>query len=305
MGYLDHAGLSHFWGKVKAALAAKQDKLSGAAGQVVGFGADGAPEARSAEELKGPAGKSAYQYAQDGGYTGTEAEFQALIGSGPWVKGNGSLASTDVTVPLALALDTQPGTVQDVGKVWTEATLPVVEEWRSIAYGGGKFVAVASGGFAAYSSDGINWKAVYMQFYDSWRSVTYGGGKFVAVGGGSAAYSSDGINWTEATLPSSAEWTSITYGGSKFVAVASGSDRAVYSSDGINWTEATLPSSAEWTSIAYGGGKFVAVAGSFSNSAAYSTATHLWLNVNGKLVGMDVSGMLAELEDRIAALEAK
>jgi len=35
----------------------------------------------------GPAGKSAYQYALDGGYTGTEAEFQALLGTGPWVPG--------------------------------------------------------------------------------------------------------------------------------------------------------------------------------------------------------------------------
>lgn len=32
----------------------------------------------------GPAGKSAYQYAVDGGYTGTEEEFQALMASGPW-----------------------------------------------------------------------------------------------------------------------------------------------------------------------------------------------------------------------------
>lgn len=30
-------------------------------------------------------GRSAYQYAVAGGYTGTEAEFQALMGSGPWV----------------------------------------------------------------------------------------------------------------------------------------------------------------------------------------------------------------------------
>lgn len=33
----------------------------------------------------GPAGKSAYQYAVDGGYTGTEEEFQALMGTGPWL----------------------------------------------------------------------------------------------------------------------------------------------------------------------------------------------------------------------------
>lgn len=34
---------------------------------------------------KGADGKSAYQYAQDGGYTGTEDEFQTLMGTGPWL----------------------------------------------------------------------------------------------------------------------------------------------------------------------------------------------------------------------------
>lgn len=33
--------------------------------------------------------KSAYQYAVDGGYTGTEAEFQALMGTGPWLPVSG------------------------------------------------------------------------------------------------------------------------------------------------------------------------------------------------------------------------
>lgn len=33
----------------------------------------------------GSTGKTAYQYAQDGGYTGTEAQFAALMGTGPWL----------------------------------------------------------------------------------------------------------------------------------------------------------------------------------------------------------------------------
>lgn len=37
MGYLDKSGLSHLWGKIKTALSGKQDKLTGAQGQVVGF----------------------------------------------------------------------------------------------------------------------------------------------------------------------------------------------------------------------------------------------------------------------------
>ena len=74
----------------------------------------------------------------------------------------------------------------------------------------------------------------------SWRSVTYGNGKLVAVASGSTnetAYSTNGINWTAATLPSSASWQSVTYGDGKFVAVASTNNKAAYSLDGINWSD--------------------------------------------------------------------
>jgi len=41
VGFLDAAGLSHLWKKIDTALAAKQDKLTGTPGQVVGFSAGG------------------------------------------------------------------------------------------------------------------------------------------------------------------------------------------------------------------------------------------------------------------------
>lgn len=52
----------------------------GAAGPQGPAGADGAPGAQGAQ---GADGKSAYQYAVDGGYTGTEAQFQALLNDIP------------------------------------------------------------------------------------------------------------------------------------------------------------------------------------------------------------------------------
>lgn len=48
MGYLDNSGLACLWEKVKAALAGKQDKLTGAAGQVVGFDDQGRAAAQEA-----------------------------------------------------------------------------------------------------------------------------------------------------------------------------------------------------------------------------------------------------------------
>lgn len=59
-------------------------------------GKDGAPGAAGqdgAQGPPGPTGKTAYQYAVDGGYTGTEADFQALMGTGPWLPlGGGTMA---------------------------------------------------------------------------------------------------------------------------------------------------------------------------------------------------------------------
>ena len=40
-------------------------------------------EAKNSGEFNGNDGKSAYQYAKDGGYTGTEEEFAALVGNLP------------------------------------------------------------------------------------------------------------------------------------------------------------------------------------------------------------------------------
>jgi len=83
---------------IRSALSEKQPKLTGASGQFVGFGADGAAEARNvtagdvafadgetfqqkyeAGELTGADGKSPYQAAVADGYTGTEAEFYAAL----------------------------------------------------------------------------------------------------------------------------------------------------------------------------------------------------------------------------------
>lgn len=51
---LDKAGLSRYTAKLKHALAGKQDKITGTKGQVVGFGPDGKPAAKSMEDVGGP-----------------------------------------------------------------------------------------------------------------------------------------------------------------------------------------------------------------------------------------------------------
>ena len=100
---------------------------------------------------------------------------------------------------------------------WTEVAATVANNWSSVTYGGGKFVAVANGGTnqVMYSTDGgLNWKndnVTGVEDTNAWYSVTYG--------------------------ETSTATTNIPAGTGLFVAVASnGSHRVMYSTNGINWT---------------------------------------------------------------------
>jgi hypothetical protein len=176
----------------------------------------------------------------------------------------------------------------------------------SIAYGGGKFVAVGNswlyGGIIRYSADGVTWTEVDSDSINSVfthnfitagtgigdiPSIAYGGGKFV-IGGllGQMGYSADGVTWTE-VADSPFDFTDfgmirgITYGGGKFVAVGDHGQMG-YSADGVTWTGipagtaidgSTFGSNDRINSVAYGGTpgseKFVAVE-SYSGGIAYT-----------------------------------
>ena len=75
------------------------------------------------------------------------------------------------------------------------------------------------------SPDGITWTSRTSAADNQWRSVIYGNGVFVAVslGAGEAGNrvmtSPDGITWTIRTSPDSG-WTSVAYGDGLFVAVS-------------------------------------------------------------------------------------
>lgn len=57
-------------------------KVTDAQGKTVKIAGRGLPGAAGSP---GADGRSAYDYAVAGGYNGTEAEFQALMGTGPWI----------------------------------------------------------------------------------------------------------------------------------------------------------------------------------------------------------------------------
>jgi hypothetical protein len=149
---------------------------------------------------------------------------------------------------------------------WTASTLPSSVDWVSVAYGGGRFVAVDASGASAVSLDGEIWDYSGTVGHTC-NEVAYGRGIFVAIGqsGTDLSTSTDGVTWTLRTLPASATWRSVVWGNNKFVAVNSTSNDGAYSFDGITWTAMTI-GSADGSTVAglqkvrYGQGLFVAAA---------------------------------------------
>ncbi|MEQ8239303.1 MAG: YDG domain-containing protein, partial [Cyclobacteriaceae bacterium] len=210
----------------------------------------------------------------------------------------------------AFSFTVAPADNATLGQHWAAVSAAEANQWLSVTYGNGKFVAVAQSGTnrVMYSEDGITWTGASATEANAWFSVTYGNGKFVAVsqtGTNRVMYSEDGITWTAASAAEANIWTSVTYGNGKFVGVTySGTNRVMYSEDGVTWTAATAAEANQWLSVTYGNGKFVAVSNTGTNQVMYSedgitwTAASAaeakgWLSVtygNGKFVAVAQDG---------------
>jgi gliding motility-associated-like protein len=199
---------------------------------------------------------------------------------------------------------------------WTSRASAADNEWTSVTYGNGVFVAVAStgtGNRVMTSPDGITWTAKTSAADIIWTSVTYGNGVFVAVAGSGTGNlvmtSPDGETWTARTSAADNNWTSVTYGNGLFVAVASSGtgNRVMTSPDGISWTSQTSAADNNWTSVTYGNGLFLAVASSgtgnrvmtspdgISWTSRTSAANYSWQSVSyGNGVFVAVSSIAGE-----------
>ena len=155
------------------------------------------------------------------------------------------------------------------GLTWLSATLPSLgagEEYSSIAYGNGAFVAVARGSSrSAYSlNNASTWTLVNQSIGDDdWVDIAYGNETFVAISGSNhnVKYSTDnGATWTESTLDTAVDstvnnWSGIEFGNGRFVAVSTDERSAAYSFDGITWNNSNLL--VKGNHLKYGNGVFL------------------------------------------------
>jgi hypothetical protein len=154
------------------------------------------------------------------------------------------------------------------GRAWTIRTSATDNDWLSVTYGEGLFVAVAisgTGNRVMTSPDGITWTSRTSAADNAWYGVAYGAGLFVAVAGTGAGNrvmtSTNGIDWESRTSAADNNWYAVTYGAGLFVAVAGSgsSNRVMTSPNGIDWTIRVSAADNYWRSVVYGAGLFVAV----------------------------------------------
>jgi hypothetical protein len=167
------------------------------------------------------------------------------------------------------------------GAIWVNTSaLPASTTWTSVAYGGGVWVAVASGGTqAASSTNGTTWATRTLPSSGTWNSVTFGNNLFVAVRSGSTAYATsiNGTTWVARTLPASLANAKIAYGQGVYFAIGDGSTTAYSSDTGITdtWTSRTIAGAANPKAITFGNpggiGVWATVATGTTTIAAYTT----------------------------------
>ena len=202
----------------------------------------------------------------------------AYNGSNRWVAVGGSSAMNSI------------GYSSD-GITWTGVTGTSVFSTAgySVAYGGGKWVAVGQGtNTIAYSTDGISWTGIGTSIFSSGGlGVAYSSAlsRWVAVGNGSSnsiAYSTDGISWTGIGKSIySTEAIGVAYSSalSRWVAVGNGAANSIaYSTDGITWTgigKSIFASAGNGVAYSSVLSRWVA-AGSGTNHIAYSSDGISW-----------------------------
>ena len=197
------------------------------------------------------------------------------------------------------------------GDAWNETTLPSSGDWKTVAIGNSRFVAIRSDSTdqAAYSLDGKVWTAVTLPTTQIWQDITYGNGLFVAIPSGSQDYatSTDGINWTARELPVGddsvgREWKTVGFGANRFVVLSGELDNDVaYSSDGINWSifNSVLPTgSHNWIGCEFAQNRFVTISSTGNTVAVSLDRGETWTEYAGPTpddsTGLDWSKIRAD-----------
>lgn len=256
-------------------------------------GDKGDPGEKGDTGAAGADGKSAYQAAQEGGFTGDEATFNADLAKVSDYKDAVLLKNNERVLPVPknhvyscgekfFLTDSDNKNkifVSDDAENWAEVTLPDTGSWEFL-YENNLFVAfdyTAASTKAFYSADAVTWTAATLPASLGTKISAAGNGKFVIVGSDKVLSSADAITWSTYNLPDGVTVGRLIYG-DKFVALGT---KALCSTDGVTWTATDLPEGFKGGCLAYGNGKYVltpnaSASQSYHTTAYYSTDGATW-----------------------------
>lgn len=141
---------------------------------------------------------------------------------------------------------------------WVAGTPISTANYKGIAVGAAKFVAVGSGGALSTSTDLITWTAGTSTATTDLNSV-FTGSAVVAVGNGGTIISSpDAVTWTARTSGTSANLNAGAFALNNYVVVGAGGT-ILTSTDFTTWTARTSGTARDLYGVAYLSGRFVAV----------------------------------------------
>ena len=256
-------------------------------------GDKGDPGEKGETGAAGADGKSAYQAAQEGGFTGDEATFNADLANVSKYTDAVLLKNNERVLPVPknhvyscgekfFLTDSDNKNkifVSDDAENWAEVTLPDTGSWEFINENN-LFVAfdyTAASTKAFYSADAVTWTAATLPASLGTKISAAGNGKFVIVGSDKVLSSADAITWSTYNLPDGVTVGRLIYG-DKFVALGT---KALCSTDGVTWTATDLPEGFKGGCLAYGNGKYVltpnaSASQSYHTTAYYSTDGATW-----------------------------
>lgn len=156
----------------------------------------------------------------------------------------GNIQSVSISGTAVTGGNAQPAYSTNYGASWTTGSGISTLPWKSVTYGLGKFVAVASGSRnVATSTDGITWNITTnaLPTASAWSKITFGNNKFVAVSSTAAkpAYSLDGTTWYQSPYSITAD--TVAYGQGVYVVQNAAGATGYISEDGILWIQKTMP----------------------------------------------------------------
>lgn len=166
---------------------------------------------------------------------------------------------------IMLARDTNQLLTSINGINWTQRSLPLTQGWGHVAYGNGRWVAVAHmGSHVAVSTDnGVTWSAHSAPFAQGWGDLVFADGVFVLVGPSKSYASVDGITWTQNDMPVQAAvtltpWPRLAHGNGVWVALSSHGIIAG-SFDGYAWDSFGLAPAGYGARLIFADGYFFAI----------------------------------------------